>query len=217
MVTQLVSTELMLTPTTDKQQKYLMRAMPIIFVFILLRFPSGLFVYWVTTNLWTVGQQLIIRRVMKPKDLATMAAQPVKRSRFMEAVLSAQNERSKSDEILEKRRQKAAELAAARGDKPDEVKPAGAQRAGGRQAGSKQGGRGAAAGRQRAGRQRAKPGSAAQEGCHPDTEEGCAQASSRQGQAQAGPAGQPGQEQERSGGRLTSRPPDLRHSNAERG
>ena len=213
MVTQLVSTELMLTPTTDKQQKYLMRAMPIIFVFILLRFPSGLFVYWVTTNLWTVGQQLIIRRVMKPKDLATMAAKPVKRSRFMEAVLSAQNERSKSDEILEKRRQKAAELAAARGDKP-----AGAQRTGGRQAGSKQGdgkqGGGQGDGKQGGGGQSRVSSPARVRPRH----RGRVRASLLPARVGTGRArGQPGQEQERSGGRLTSRSPDLRHSNAERG
>jgi YidC/Oxa1 family membrane protein insertase len=111
-VTQLISTELMLTPQTDKQQKYIMRAMPIIFVFILFRFPSGLFVYWVTTNLWTIGQQLIIRRVMKPRDLATMAAKPPRRNRIMESILAAQGERTKEDDILAKRRQKAAELAA---------------------------------------------------------------------------------------------------------
>ena len=38
--------------------------MPIMFVFFLMNFPSGLFVYWVTTNLWTIGQQLIIRKTM---------------------------------------------------------------------------------------------------------------------------------------------------------
>ncbi len=140
-VTQLVSTELMLTSSTDKQQKYLMRAMPIVFVFILLRFPSGLFVYWVTTNLWTVGQQLIIRRVMKPRDLATMAAKPVKRSRFMEAVLAAQNERSKSDDILEKRRQKARELtAAARADKPNDGRQSDTEQGDTARAGARQGG-----------------------------------------------------------------------------
>ncbi len=63
-VTQLVSTELMLTPQTDKTQKMMMRAMPIMFVFFLKNFPSGLFVYWVTTNLWTIGQQLVIRKTM---------------------------------------------------------------------------------------------------------------------------------------------------------
>ena len=99
-VSQLVSTELMLTTQTDKSQKMIMRAMPIMFVFFLFRFPAGLFVYWVTTNLWTVGQQLLIRKVMKPKDLATMSAKPAKRSRIMEAITSAQGDRMQTREEL---------------------------------------------------------------------------------------------------------------------
>jgi len=99
-VSQLISTELMLSTQTDKSQKMLMRAMPIMFVFFLFNFPAGLFVYWVTTNIWTIGQQLLIRKVMKPKDLATMAAKPVKRSRFMEAITAAQGERMQTREDL---------------------------------------------------------------------------------------------------------------------
>jgi len=99
-VSQLISTELMLSAQTDKSQKMIMRAMPIMFVFFLFNFPAGLFVYWVTTNVWTIGQQLLIRKVMKPKDLATMAAKPVKRSRFMEAITAAQGERMQTREEL---------------------------------------------------------------------------------------------------------------------
>ena len=99
-VTQLISTELMLSNQTDKSQKMIMRAMPIMFVFFLFRFPAGLFVYWVTTNVWTIGQQLLIRKVMKPKDLETMTAKPAKRSRFMEAITAAQGERMQTREEL---------------------------------------------------------------------------------------------------------------------
>ena len=99
-VSQLISTELMLSTQTDKSQKMIMRAMPIMFVFFLFRFPAGLFVYWVTTNVWTIGQQLLIRKMMKPKDLATMAAKPVKRSRIMEAITAAQGERMETREQL---------------------------------------------------------------------------------------------------------------------
>ena len=73
-VSQLVSTELMLSPQTDRQQKMLMRLMPLFFVFILRRFPSGLFIYWITTNVWTVGQQLIIRRTMPPPVVSPAGA-----------------------------------------------------------------------------------------------------------------------------------------------
>jgi len=91
-VTQMISTELMLTPETDKQQKIIMRLMPLFFVFILFRFPSGLFLYWVTTNIWTIGQQLIIRRTMpKPEALlARASAKPKREGRFMKAMLEAQ-------------------------------------------------------------------------------------------------------------------------------
>ena len=99
-VSQLISTELMLATQTDKSQRMIMRAMPIIFVFFLFRFPAGLFVYWVTTNVWTIGQQLLIRRVMKPPDLETLAAKPAKRSRFMEALSSAQGDRMQTREAL---------------------------------------------------------------------------------------------------------------------
>jgi YidC/Oxa1 family membrane protein insertase len=97
-VTQLISTELMLATQTDKTQRMLMRSMPIIFVFFLFSFPAGLFVYWVTTNLWTIGQQLLIRKVMKPftpvKEGAK-DAKPAKRSRIVDALVSAQKKDDK--------------------------------------------------------------------------------------------------------------------------
>ena len=73
-VTQMISTELMVATQSDSSQKWIMRAMPIMFVLFLFRFPAGLFVYWVTTNIWTIGQQLLIRRTMpKPEQLAAQA------------------------------------------------------------------------------------------------------------------------------------------------
>jgi YidC/Oxa1 family membrane protein insertase len=38
-------------------------------------FPVGLLLYWMTTNLWTVGQGLITRRLIPKRDVA-----PPKRS-----------------------------------------------------------------------------------------------------------------------------------------
>lgn len=141
-VTQLISTELMLTAQTDKSQKMIMRAMPIMFVFFLFRFPAGLFVYWVTTNLWTIGQQLIIRKVMKPKDLETMAAKPAKRSRFMEALTAAQGERVQTrEDLIAKQR---AEKAKQSGGKQSGGKQTGAKQAAGQQPAAKKGARKAA-------------------------------------------------------------------------
>ncbi len=60
---QLAST-LIATATADPNQRRLMLVLPIIFVIILYRYPAGLLVYWITTNLWTIGQQFLIRRHM---------------------------------------------------------------------------------------------------------------------------------------------------------
>jgi YidC/Oxa1 family membrane protein insertase len=66
-VSQLVSTLLMAT-TMDKTQRTMLLVLPVAFVFFLVNFPVGLVIYWVTTNLWTVGQGLITRRLMpKPQ------------------------------------------------------------------------------------------------------------------------------------------------------
>jgi YidC/Oxa1 family membrane protein insertase len=64
---QLVSTMLM-SSTMDKSQRIMLMVLPVVFVTFLLNFPVGLVIYWVTTNLWTVGQGLITRRLMpKPQ------------------------------------------------------------------------------------------------------------------------------------------------------
>jgi YidC/Oxa1 family membrane protein insertase len=67
-VSQLVSTLLMAT-TMDKTQRTMLLVLPVAFVFFLVNFPVGLVIYWVTTNLWTVGQGLITRRLMPKPQL----------------------------------------------------------------------------------------------------------------------------------------------------
>ena len=53
-----VGSTLMATATADPNQRRLMLVLPLIFVIILYRYPAGLLVYWITTNLWTIGQQI---------------------------------------------------------------------------------------------------------------------------------------------------------------
>jgi YidC/Oxa1 family membrane protein insertase len=48
----------------QKAQRILMLVLPIVFIPFVLRFPAGLMLYWMTTNLWTVGQGLITRRLV---------------------------------------------------------------------------------------------------------------------------------------------------------
>jgi YidC/Oxa1 family membrane protein insertase len=70
---QLASSYFMST-TADKTQRILLMVLPVVFVPFIIRFPAGLVLYWVTTNLWTVGQGLVTRRLI-PKPTA-----PPKRS-----------------------------------------------------------------------------------------------------------------------------------------
>jgi YidC/Oxa1 family membrane protein insertase len=62
---QLFSTLLMST-TTDRTQRMIFLALPFLFVLFVIRFPAGLLVYWITTNLWTIVQQTIVRRRLGP-------------------------------------------------------------------------------------------------------------------------------------------------------
>jgi len=57
---------LIATATADPNQRRLMLLLPLVFVVILYRYPAGLLVYWITTNLWTIGQQYLIKRHMGP-------------------------------------------------------------------------------------------------------------------------------------------------------
>jgi YidC/Oxa1 family membrane protein insertase len=69
--TQLASSLMMASPTMDKTQRQIMTFMPLVFVFIIISFPAGLLVYWITTNTWTMGQQYFIRRAIGPPAPAT--------------------------------------------------------------------------------------------------------------------------------------------------
>jgi len=62
-LSQMAST-LYMSATVDKTQRIIFMLMPLVFVFVIARFPAGLVLYWVTTNLWTVGQGLITRRLV---------------------------------------------------------------------------------------------------------------------------------------------------------
>src|SRR3954467_1284512 len=62
--TQLVSSLLMMTATADQNQRIIMLVLPFLFVGFVYRFPAGLILYWITTNIWTIGQQQFLRRVI---------------------------------------------------------------------------------------------------------------------------------------------------------
>jgi YidC/Oxa1 family membrane protein insertase len=59
---QLTSSYLM-SQNMQPAQRAMLLILPIAFIPFVLNFPSGLMLYWLTTNLWTTGQGLITRRL----------------------------------------------------------------------------------------------------------------------------------------------------------
>ena len=87
---QVASTYFMGT-TMQKSQRTMMMILPLFFVFFISRFPTGLVLYWVTTNLWTVGQGLITRRLMPKPGSALPSTGPKRSSRTPSSAPVAEN------------------------------------------------------------------------------------------------------------------------------
>jgi YidC/Oxa1 family membrane protein insertase len=58
---QIASTAIV-SASADPNQRRLMLVLPLFFVFILYGYPAGLLLYWITTNLWSLGQGWFVRR-----------------------------------------------------------------------------------------------------------------------------------------------------------
>ena len=88
-VSQLTSSYFMSTQMQSNAQRLMIMVLPVVFVPVWLRFPTGLMIYWVTTNLWTTGQGLVSRKLIPrpapppkrtsrtpPKETVTTNEQP---------------------------------------------------------------------------------------------------------------------------------------------
>src|SRR3954453_8239792 len=64
---------LITTFAADKSQQIMILVLPVIFVPVIIGFPAGLIIYWITTNVWTIGQQLAIKKWV-PTEPAAAAA-----------------------------------------------------------------------------------------------------------------------------------------------
>jgi YidC/Oxa1 family membrane protein insertase len=71
--TQLIS-GLVMSVTADKNQRVMMFVLPFIFVPFVISFPAGLVLYWITTNIWTIGQQYTIQKLIPVPQMATPEA-----------------------------------------------------------------------------------------------------------------------------------------------
>ena len=57
--------------SADPTQRRIMLALPFVFTIFIVNFPAGLIVYWITTNVWTIGQQLLVKKLYpKPEPMA---------------------------------------------------------------------------------------------------------------------------------------------------
>lgn len=52
------------TQTTSGPQKYLLLALPVLFAPFIATQPAGLAVYWIATNVWSLGQQVVVQKLI---------------------------------------------------------------------------------------------------------------------------------------------------------
>lgn len=74
---QLLATEVSMatTPQTNEIQRKLFRVLPLFIVgglFFYPNIPAGLVLYWMTTNLWTGGQQVVLKRRLGPLEMVAV-------------------------------------------------------------------------------------------------------------------------------------------------
>src|SRR3954453_6724407 len=77
-----------MSATMDKAQRAIMMVLPLVFITVVAHFPMGLVLYWMTTNLWTVGQGVITRKLM-PKTAMPSPFSRQKKSRTVPATVPA--------------------------------------------------------------------------------------------------------------------------------
>ncbi|HEX5956233.1 MAG TPA: YidC/Oxa1 family membrane protein insertase [Solirubrobacterales bacterium] len=55
----------------DRNQRLIMFGLPFLFAPFVATFPAGLAVYWISTNIWTLGQQWVVMTFWPPPKLPT--------------------------------------------------------------------------------------------------------------------------------------------------
>ncbi len=58
-----LASSMIMSVTADRNQRLLMMGLPFVFTIFIISFPAGLILYWITTNFWTVGQAVVVRRM----------------------------------------------------------------------------------------------------------------------------------------------------------
>jgi YidC/Oxa1 family membrane protein insertase len=61
---------LVMASRVEGPQRYIMFVLPIVIAPFIITQPAGLALYWITTNVWTIGQQYVVKRVAPPPEKA---------------------------------------------------------------------------------------------------------------------------------------------------
>ena len=69
--TQMGASLVMSSRVQDRNQRLIMFGLPFLFAPFVATFPAGLAVYWITTNVWTLGQQWVVHTFWPPPDPPT--------------------------------------------------------------------------------------------------------------------------------------------------
>lgn len=66
-ITSIIAGLIMTGRNASNQQRMIALGLPLVFTPIMIGFPAGLLVYWISTNVWTMGQQGVVK-VFFPQD-----------------------------------------------------------------------------------------------------------------------------------------------------
>jgi len=83
--------------SAQKQQQMIMRVMPLMFLFFFWQYPSGMVLYWATSNMWQIGQQHFLLKAIKREaaeaEKAGKPAKPGKKSMMAKLMEQAEQQR----------------------------------------------------------------------------------------------------------------------------
>jgi YidC/Oxa1 family membrane protein insertase len=96
----------MMPSTADPVQRRMFLMMPVVFTVMFLWAPSGLVIYWLSSNVMAIGQQYITNRLHPPAPPAPPKAPPVAAAVTPEVLPAAAGGSGKSKPRRRKRRQK---------------------------------------------------------------------------------------------------------------
>lgn len=109
-----IASGLLSTASMDRNQRLIMLALPLVFVAFIINFPAGLMVYWITTNCWTIVQQLIVRKTVGlPNRTAVELAGVPAGAAALSKGGDAEPARPKAGRVMSRKRDEAAAAEAA--------------------------------------------------------------------------------------------------------